>query len=114
MNLVDLRDRLRAIDAALSEIAKYVSKAGSELIKANVGIGSIMGEEDRGNGRVPRKRRARKPKEAERAAVDERGSSIAITTMSPSIAAGSKRGRGRPKAPEAEKEGNSELAAEAS
>lgn len=118
MNLVDLRDRLKTIDAALSEIQKWVNKAGSELIKANAGIGTIIGEGDSANGRATRTRRARKPKATEQA--DQRGATdgqeqTALTTA-PQVNVLAKRGRGRPKAPEAEEEeeGSSELATEAS
>lgn len=109
MNFVDLRDRLVAIDSALSEIAKFVDRAGKELIKANMGIGTIMGEGARANGTSARKRRARRPKAAEQTTqqgATDKQEQTALTTT--------KRGRGRPKAPEAEEEGNSELAAEAS
>ena len=122
MNLVDLRDRLKAIDAALSEIQKCVSKAGSELIKANAGIGTIMGEGDGANGRIARKRRARKPKEttqksylgtfektAADAAADEPGLAAASVAMQAETTG---KRRGRPRTPEAE--GNSESAGEVS
>ena len=110
MNLVDLRDRLKAIDAALSEIQKCVSKAGSELVKANAGIGSIMGDGDSANGRIARKRRARKPKEAtEETAAD--GPGLAAASVAMQAETTGKR-RGRPKTPEAE--GNSESAGEVS
>lgn len=116
MNLVDLGDRLVAIDSALSEIVKFVNRAGSELIKANAIVGAIMGDGERGNGRVPRKHRARKQKAAEQTtqqgATDEQEQTVLTTTPQVNIPA--KRGRGRPKAPEAEEEGNSELATETS
>ena len=112
MNLVDLRDRLKAIDAALSEIQKCVSKAGSELVKANAGIGTIMGEGDGTNGRIARKRRARKPKETTTtadAAAD--GPGLEAVSVAMQAETTGKR-RGRPRTPEAE--GNSESAGEVS
>lgn len=118
MNLVDLRDRLVAIDSALSEIAKYVDRAGKELIKANMGIGAIMGEGARANGTPARKRQSRKPKVAEQADQQDRGATDGqeqtALTATPQINIPAKRGRGRPKTPGAQEEGNSDLAAEAS
>jgi hypothetical protein len=106
MNLVDLRGRLKAIDVALSEIQKCVSKAGSELVKANAGIGTIMGEGDGVNGRIARKRRVRKPKDVleqtsrnkettEQAAADGQGTAAASMAMQAEV--GGHRSRGRPK-----------------
>jgi len=100
MNLVELRERLKAIDAALSEVQKAVSRAGSELIKAYSGVGDMMGEDVK----VKRKPRVEKAVPA-----DTNGQEPATTI---SMAGPAKR-RGRPHRQQEGKQSNSEADDEA-
>jgi alpha-D-ribose 1-methylphosphonate 5-triphosphate synthase subunit PhnG len=100
MNLVELRERLKAIDVALSEVQKAVSRAGLELIKANVGVGDMMGENMKAKSK-PRAKKAAQPA----ANGQEPDSSSMVEPV---------KRRGRPHKQQEEKHSNSEAVDEAS
>lgn len=106
MSLVQVREKLKAVDKALGELNRALMTAGNELTKADLMIGSVMGE-GVVNGRA--KRRVRKSMVtdggggAELAA--EAGSVTKVDSRKPMR-------RGRPRK-EVEETGNSGTEAEA-
>lgn len=99
MNLVQVRERLKAVDKALGELNRALLTAGSELSKADLMIGAVMGEGDI-NGRTRRK--ARKPV----AAVDGGDAGATVERASKTLIAKAPMRRGRPRK-EVEETGNS-------
>ena len=95
MSLVRAREQLHAIDVALSEIQKAVTKAGKELLTTDSLLGAVMGEASKGNSRGPTRRRARKVKVAEQEATS--GDKVMETSETVAIISQPRGKRGRPR-----------------
>lgn len=113
MNLLDLREQLKAIDATLDEMKAAVDrafgKAGGALVKADSVLTAVMGE---GLKKKP-SRRGRKAGANGAAPEQEQVSSIQVSSVP--IVAKAKRGRKPKQAKDlAEEQGNSEATDEVS